>query len=61
MRILNPTLQPVVLHVLEVVGHFYPLSKQDQVCTLIQRLMAAYRGVVTRTNEQAAQNAEGLC
>ena len=34
VQILNPTLQPVVLHVHEVVGHFYPLSKEDQVCTL---------------------------
>ena len=34
VQILNPTLQPIVLHVHEVVGHFYPLSKEDQVCTL---------------------------
>ena len=33
VQISNPTLQPVVLHVHEVVGHFYPLSKEDQVCS----------------------------
>ena len=34
VQILNPTLQPIVLHMHEVVGHFQPLSEEDQVCIL---------------------------